>query len=147
MRPPEVVLLAAANDPLGGDPDVPPDPDRLVVGSEHGHPQPIGLDPVDLGDELVAPPAGLGLEVVAEREVPEHLEQGQVARGVSDEVDVDRAEDLLDGYGTGERRLGVAEEVGDELVHAGVRQQQAGLGRRDQRRGRDALVPALLEEA
>jgi hypothetical protein len=41
----------------------------------------------------------------------------------------------------------VAEEVRDELVHAGVREEQAGLGWWDQRGGGDALVPSLLEEA
>jgi hypothetical protein len=41
----------------------------------------------------------------------------------------------------------VAEEVRDELVHAGVGEEQAGLGWGDQGGGRNALVPSLLEEA
>ena len=42
---------------------------------------------------------------------------------------------FCDGDGARVRRLRLSEEVRDELVHPRVRQQQAGLGRRDQRRG------------
>src|SRR5207237_3857132 len=43
VRPPEVVLLAAAHDPLPRDPDlVGPDLGGLVVGLEHGDPQAAG---------------------------------------------------------------------------------------------------------
>src|ERR687897_1667396 len=68
-------------------------------------------------------------------------------RGVTDVVDVERPEHLLRGDGSRERRLGVPEEVRDELVHPDVGEEQPRFGRRDQRRRGDALVPTLLEEA
>ena len=131
-RSPIVVVLAAPDDPLGRDPDVAPDADRLVVGLEHRDPQATGVDPPDLGHELEPPRAGLGLEVVAEGEVPQHLEEGLVPVGTTDVVDVHGSEALLDRHRPQERSRRVAEEVRDELVHAGVREQQAGLRWRDQ---------------
>ena len=56
----------AADDPIGRQTDaVDPRGDRLVVLLEHRHPQPIVIDAVDLGDEVVRPRDRLGLEVVA----------------------------------------------------------------------------------
>ena len=90
----------------------------------------------------------LALEVVAEREVPEHLEERQVACGVADVVDVDRAKDLLAARQARRRRGLLAEEVGLQRVHPGDRQQRRGVVRGWHERGRgNALVPALLEEA
>ena len=129
-----------------GQAEVLPDPDRLVVRLVDGDPEPVALDPEPLGHELEAPGAGLRLEVVAEGEVAQHLEQREVTVGVTDVLDVVGAEALLDAGGAPERRLGLPQEVRDELVHAGVGEQEAGFGRRDQRRARDARVPALFEE-
>src|SRR5439155_5343311 len=53
VHPPEVagfavlVKLSAADDPVGGDSNVFPDPCGLVIGLEHGDPQAIGFHPVD----------------------------------------------------------------------------------------------------
>ena len=41
----------------------------------HGDPDPVAVDAEHLGDELPRPRDGLGLEVVAEAEVAEHLEE------------------------------------------------------------------------
>ena len=72
-----------------------PSVDRLVVGLEHRHPQPVVVDAVALGDELVGPRDRLGLEVVGEREVAEHLEERLVAGVMADVLDVVRAHHLL----------------------------------------------------
>ncbi len=146
VRPPEVVGLAPAHEPLGGDAEVLPDPDRLVVRLVHRHPEPVDVDPEALGHELETPRARLRFEVVAEGEVPEHLEERQVAIGVPDVLDVVGPEALLAAGGAAERGLRLAEEVRDELVHARVREEQARLGRGDQGRARDALVRSFLEE-
>src|SRR4029450_11532566 len=99
------------------------------------------------GDQLEPPPARLALEVVPEGEVPEHLEQREMPGRVPHVVYVPGPETLLNACGPGEWRRRVSEEIRDELVHPGVRQQQSGLRRWDQGRGRHAAVPSLLEEA
>ncbi len=73
------------------------DPDRLRLGVVlvHRDPQQVVVDPESLGDQLVRPRDRVGLEVVAEREVPEHLEHRQVPGRVADVLDVVRAEALL----------------------------------------------------
>jgi len=65
---------------------------------------------------------------------------------VADEVDVGGPEGLLGRGGPGVRGLGQPEEVRDELDHPGRREQEARVGRRDQRRGGHAPVAPLLEE-
>ena len=89
----------------------------------------------------------LVLEVVAEGEVAEHLEERQVPGGVADVVDVDRAKDLLAvGQARGRRRL-LTEEVGLQRVHPGDGQERRGVVRGGHERGRgNAFVPALLKE-
>ena len=147
VRPPVVVGLPAANQALGRDPEVLPDVDRLIVVLVHGHPQSIELDPVHLRDELEPPRARFGLEVVPEREVAEHLEQGEMAIGSPDVLDVVCAEALLDRRRAGKRRLDLTEEVRDELLHARAGEQESGLGCGQQRRGPHAGVCPLLEKA
>ena len=127
------VELAAPDDPPRRDPDpVDPGARGLVVVLVDGHPQPVVFDAVDLGDELVRPRDRVGLEVVREREVAEHLEEREVAGVPPDVLDVVGPHHLLRGDGAAVRRLGLAQEVRDELVHPGVRQEQTRLRRRDQ---------------
>ena len=141
------VEAAASHDPLGRY-ACRVDPDRLRLGVVlvHRDPQQVVLDPESLGDQLVRPRDRVGLEVVAEREVPEHLEHRQVAGRVADVLDVVGAEALLARDGPQERRRRLSQEVRDELVHARVREQQAGLRRRDQGRRRDTAMSPLFEE-
>ena len=92
-------------------------------------------------------PDRLALEVVAEREVAEHLEERQMPGGRPDDLDVGGAERLLAGRHARVRRPLDALEVGLERVHSGDREQRRGveLGG-DQRRGRQPLVVARHEE-
>ncbi len=152
---PEVVLAAEADDALVRDADPAPDLDRLLVGAEpellvaaeDGHPDPLRVHPEALGRELPAPGDRLLLEVVAEAPVAEHLEEGEVAGGVADLLDVGGAEALLHVGEARRRRLLAAEEVGLEGLHAGGGQQHRRVVRRGHQRGRGHdLVPALLEE-
>ena len=86
---PEVVLLAAAGEPGSIDADVvEPDPRRLVVLLVHRHPQLLRRESEHAGEELPAVADRLVLEVVAEAEVAEHLEEGVVARGVADVLEI-----------------------------------------------------------
>ena len=54
----------------------------------HGVDQPLGIDGAGLGQQLVGEGDGVGLEVVAEREVAQHLEERVVARGAADVLEV-----------------------------------------------------------
>jgi hypothetical protein len=111
------------------------DPDELRIEAEHLR----GQLPPELDRSL--------LEVVAEREVAQHLEEGEVAGGVAHLVDVGRAKALLAGGEAPVRRLLLTQEVRLERLHARGREQDRWVeGRGDQRCRRHTQVVALLEE-
>src|SRR5207248_6611878 len=112
-----------------------------------GDPDVLGGEAEALGGQLPGVAGRLALEVIAEREVPQHLEEGQVTSGGADDLDVGGAESLLARGDPGVRRPLYALEVGLQRVHARHREQRRGveLGR-DQRRGLQALVVALYKE-
>ncbi len=100
----------------------------LVVGVVHRDPEELRVEAEPLSDQLPGQLDGTLLEVVAEAEVAEHLEEGDVAAGPPDVLDVVvLAHDphaLLD---RGDPRVGrvlLAQEVGQELGHAGVGEQR-----------------------
>ncbi len=149
---PVVVGEPAALDALDRNADlVVPDVVGLVVVVVDGDPEALlgepeaalGLGP---GEELPRVRKGLLLEVVAEGEVAEHLEEAGVPRGLADLVDVEGAHDLLGAGRAGVGRLLLAEEVGLEGHHARVDQQQRRILGDKAGRGDDG-VSALLEEA
>ncbi len=85
---PEVVLVHPL-DALGGEAHlVDPEVDRLLVVDVAGDPDPIRVQSQHLGGELPGPPDGIGLEVVAEAEVAQHLEEAEVAGRAADGVEV-----------------------------------------------------------
>ncbi len=86
---PEVVLVAEPLDALHRHADLlVPDGLGLVVAVVHRDPHPVAVEAERLGVELPAPRDDLALEVVAEAEVAEHLEEHQVALGAADVVEV-----------------------------------------------------------
>ena len=127
-----VVVLAEALDPLSGHADlVAPDGLGLVVAEVHRHPQPVGVESEHPGNQLPGPGAGVRLEVVAEAEVAQHLEEGEMAGGATDLVEVvvlaPGPHALLHGYGPRERGLLLAGEVRLEGHHPGHGEQQGGV--------------------
>ena len=152
---PEVLLAREQDDPLARDADLQPDLDRLLVGAEaelvvaleDGRPDALGFEPEALQRQLPRELRGALLEVVADREVAEHLEEREVPVGRADVVDVDRAEALLARRQAVVRRRLLAQEVRLERVHPGADQQRRRvvLGG-DERRRRQPPVVALLEE-
>ena len=153
---PEIILLAEAEDALGGDANlVAPDGEGLVVrrgrlaAGEHRGVQAVRLqaDPLGAGEELPRPGDCLMLEVVAEREVAEHLKEGAVARGVTDVVNVARADALLAGADAAARRLLLALEPGLHGGHARVDEQDGLVVLRDQGKAGQAQVALALKEA
>ena len=109
-----------------------------------------GVDAVDLGEQLPRPRDRVLLEVVAEREVAEHLEERVVARRLADLVEVvvlaAGAHALLRGRRALVRALLGAGEHVLELDHPGVGEQQRRVvGGHERARGHD-LVALALEE-
>ncbi len=85
---PEVVLVEALDARAGEADLVGPDLLGLVVAHVDGDPEAVAVEPEHLGDELPGPGDGLGLEVVAEAEVAQHLEEAEVPRRPTDGVEV-----------------------------------------------------------
>ena len=153
-RLPEVVLLAQALDALARDAHLDPLLEGLVVGGyavhalENRDPDLLGVEAQHLRGELEAEADGVILEVVADREVPEHLEEGQVPGGAPHLVDVKRAEALLRAGHARRGRRSLAQEVRLQGLHAGDGQQHGGVVLIGDERGRgDPQVPLALEVA
>ena len=153
---PEVLRPRALHDPLERHADRLPRRDRLLVRAdpellvalEHRDPDVLGRKAEPLQRQLPGRLDGLLLEVVADREVAEHLEERQVARGVADVVDVRRAKALLHRRQAGVRRPLLAAKEWDERVHPRSRQQHRRVvGGRHERPRRQPQVVASLEEA
>ena len=90
-----------------------------------------------LGDELPREPNRVALEVVPEREVPQHLEEGVVPVRVAHLFEIvvlsARAHALLGRRGTAAvRRILETEEDALELHHPSVGEQKRGIVRRDE---------------
>ncbi len=153
---PEVLRARTPDDPLARHADGEPQLDRLLVGAEpellvsgeDRHPDVVGVEREHFQGEIPRELDRLGLEVGADREVAEHLEEREVAQGAADVVDVGRAKALLTARQHGRGRIGAAQEVGLQRLHAGGREQnRAIVGGRHQRCGGNAQVLALGEEA
>jgi hypothetical protein len=148
IRRPEVVVLAVAVDDFRVEADfLLPDRVRLVVLLVDADAQALGRDFHLLRHEFPGPEDRLALEVVAERKVAEHLEEGVMEGGAADVVHVAGAEAFLAGGGALEAGLAAAHELVFELVHARAGEEERFvLRRRDERVGSQDLVAALLEE-
>ena len=130
---PEVVLLAEAEDTLRCNADLlVPDLECLVIVNVDGRIQAIRVnaDPLRTGQEFPAPVNGLALEVVAEGEVAQHLEEGVVARGAAHVFEVvvlaGHAQALLRGGHARHVAHFFAQEELLELHHARVGEEQGG---------------------
>ena len=154
---PEVVLVAEPEElPLLETGHLPPEVTRLGVGFVHRHPEPLRRDPEPLraGDELPRERDRVALEVVAEGEVPQHLEEGVVPLGVAHLFEVvvlaARAHALLAGHRTEVVARLDAEKSALELVHPGVGEEQRRVvGGKERGRGHRSVSLALevLDEA
>ena len=130
--------------------DLLPQVEGLVVVVVDGDEQPFPVQPEAARDELPGVLDGGRLEVVAEREVAQHLEERVVARRVADVVEVvvlaAGAQALLCRGGARIRPLLDAGEEVLELHHAGAGEHQRGVVSRNERARGDDLVAGLAEE-
>ena len=155
-HPPEVLVVALvdvapARHPLGREADlVAPDvPGDLVVGVGRGR-EPVGRDPELPGQQIPGEVDRLALEVVAERPVAEHLEEGVVAGRPPDLLEVvvlarhPQAALVVDRPRVG-ARLRPDQDV-LELDHPRVGEEERRVAGRDEAGARHGGVPALGEE-
>jgi hypothetical protein len=145
------LVVADAHDALGRHAHgLVPDLVGLVVLGVDRHPQLVDRQLEVHRQQLPGVADRVLLEVVAEREVAQHLEERVVARGVADVVEVvvlaAGADALLRRGGTGVRALVEAQEHVLELVHPGVGEQQRRIVARHHRRGGDDGVALRFEE-
>src|SRR6266542_1472209 len=112
----------------------------------HGRGERVRVEAELRGEQLPAPLDRFPLPVVADREVAEHLEEGLVPGVVADLVDVGRAEALLDRDDPLRGWLLLPEEVRDQGLHPGAREQHARVVAQDERRAGQPVMPLLLEE-
>ena len=147
---PEVVLGAAAGKACRVDPYlIQPDGGGLVVIGEDRHPQPLRGQGEGPGQIVPGVVDGLALEVVAEAEVAQHLEEGVMAGGIANVFEVvvlaARAHAALGARGPGIGAALAAEEDLLELDHPRVGEEQGRVVGRHQRAGGHPLVTALGE--
>jgi hypothetical protein len=152
---PEVLRPRQEHDPLDRLPDLTPflvgdlvlGEAQLRVAREDADPEALGIELQMLEDELPGEVDRTFLEVLAEREVAEHLEEGQMRPVQADLVDVGRAEALLHGRQQRCGRLLAPEEEGHQRLHPRRRQQRrAVVGARNQGCGRPEGMALRLEE-
>ena len=148
---PEIVLFVEAEDAvLGHAGDFLPQLFGVVVFAEDGDVELVLGQAVILGDQVPGELDGFGFEIVAEGEIAQHLEEGVVAAGVADVLEVVMLAAGADAFlrGGGARIVALFEPEEDvlELVHAGVGEQQRGVVRGHQRRAaHDAMAAGVKE--
>ncbi|KFB74293.1 MAG: hypothetical protein AW09_000414 [Candidatus Accumulibacter phosphatis] len=140
------LVVTDAHHPLGRHTDLPrPDVVGFVVLGIDRHPQAVGGQSIDLDQQFPGVADRVELEVVAEREVAEHFEEGVVTRSVADVFEVvvlaAGANAFLRSGRAQVRPFVETEKDVLELVHAGVGEQQRRIGMRYQRtRGNDLVA-------
>jgi hypothetical protein len=145
------LVVADAHDALGRHADVArPQLVGLVILGIDADPEALGGQLVDLDQQFPGVADRVALEVVAEGEVAEHLEEGVVARRVADVLEVvvlaAGADALLRGRRAQVGPLVEAEEDVLELVHAGVGEQQCRVVMWHERTRGNDLVALGFEE-
>ena len=129
---PEVVFHAENLHVLGIEALVLPDGTGLFIVGKGGDPQLFRVKAVTAlvlrgGQQLPGVVDGLFLEVVADGEVAKHLEEGAMAGGLADLIDIQRTHALLVRCHTALRRGLLTKKVGNERHHAGDGEQRGGV--------------------
>src|SRR5580658_1845135 len=110
-----------------------------------GDPKPLPRQAIFLGHQPPGQLDGAFLEVIAERKIAEHLEEGVVPGGVADIVEVVMLAAGADAFlRRGRAHVGALLEAGEnvlELHHAGIGEHQCRVVARHERRRRHHFVP------
>ena len=148
---PEIVGRGNADDAVLGQPrDLAPKREGLVVLGINRYQEPLLVEAVVLRDQRPGKLDGGVLEVVAEREIAQHLEESMVARRIADIVEIvvlaAGAHAFLRGGRALERqRLHAGEDV-LELHHARIGEHERRIVARHKRAGRHMFMAVLAEE-
>ncbi len=142
---PEVVLVESLQTTFEQARDVAPQRVGLVVRDVDSDPELLGIEAEYFGEQLPRVGDRQILEVLAEAEVPEHLEERHMTRRGADHIDVDGAHAWLHRRRSRSGRRRFAKEVRLELDHAGDREQHRRVVRY-QARGREREVTTIDEE-
>ena len=100
---------------------------RLPIVFKDAYHHVLGGDAHLAAHELPCPFDGLRLEVIAERKIAQHLEEGVMRRRPPHLLNVAGAEAFLARDGALQRRVAVAVELVLELVHSRAGEQQGGV--------------------
>ena len=148
---PEIVRACDTDDPrLREACDLLPEIERLVVVDIDGRRQLVLRQAELFRDEIPGELDRAILEVIAEREIAEHLEEGVMPRGVADIVEVvvlaAGAHAFLRRHGARVRAFFQPGEDVLELHHPGIGEHQGRVVARHQRRRRHDLVAVVGKE-
>ena len=134
---PEIVFLAATGQALGINPDIfKPDIGRLIIRFEDRHPQAVSRQPKALREQLPREFDCFALEIIAETEIAEHLEERVMTCGIPHIVQIVMLASGAHAALTTRRAFEVprfeAEEHILELHHAGIGEKQRRIVARHQ---------------
>ena len=138
---PEVILLAKAVDTLRRDTDLlVPDTECLVIILIDRRIEPVRIKTDDLSQKFPAPVDRLGLKVVSEGEIAQHLKEGAMSGSLSDIVDIAGTDALLAGGNPASGRDLSACEPGLHRCHACIDEQKALVIMRNERKARECKM-------
>ena len=144
---PEIVLFSETEDPLRRDADLLiPDIEGLVVVQIYGRIQSVRVQSDHLGQKLPAPGDRLMLEIISEGEISQHLKESAVPVGLSDILDIARADALLTGGHSPSGRDLLPGKIGFQGSHARIDQQQAVVVVRHQGKALHHQMPLALKK-
>ena len=133
--------------------DLAPQVERLVIGVIDGGSEPRRIEPPFAGQQIPGQLDRAFLEIIAEQEIAEHLEEGVVARGIADIVEVIMLAASADAFLRARRgRIGPRFEAGEDILerhHARIDEHQRRIIVRNKRgRGLDmmAFAAEIIEE-
>ena len=145
-RGPEVVGLIHAHDPLRIHADlVAPDRRRFIIFPEYAHHQLLRLQAKHLRAQLPRPGDRLALEIIAKREIAQHLEERVMARRAAHVLDVVGADALLAARRPRRRPWRLPQEHRLERQHARDRQQHRGVVWHQRGAGHALVAPLLVK--
>ena len=115
----------------------------------HSNPQTVTIETEDFSDKFPRPGNGVSLEIIAETEIAEHLEEHEVSFGSANVVEVvvltSSTDALLYSYSAVVWSNFITHEVRLEGHHSGHGEQQGGVVRNEAGRGNNRMA-TLIEE-